>query len=145
MVGREYIRVYKLTSEYEHIFLTHLCFQFLPNCSAKPKRYVHRRSKGYPYLKEASTSLLNLTSDRQLFFPRETVEVRHGAAPGWLKCKGVKRKRRQKKQKRRKKEKKEDKKQQKKNYSTLPSRLVSDVSTTKACWGLRSQSGRDAR
>ena len=37
------------------------------------------------------------------------------------------------------------KNKRKKNYSTLPSRLVSDVSTTKACWGLRSQSGRDAR
>ena len=41
--------------------------------------------------------------------------------------------------------KRKKRKKKKKNYSTLPSRLVSDVSTTKACWGLRSQSGRDAR
>ena len=51
-----------------------------------------------------------------------------------LNCKENKKKRNKKKEKK-----------EKKNYSTLPSRLVSDVSTTKACWGLRSQSGRDAR
>mgnify|MGYP003571709867 CR=1 FL=1 len=54
-------------------------------------------------------------------------------------------KRKEKKKKRKRKEKEKKKKRKRKNYSTLPSRLVSDVSTTKACWGLRSQSGRDAR